>query len=185
MRAIPPAGCGVERHTCSRKYSVTLPTSSLAEPLLLVAVDWNDLSSSSASSVSLSSAAGSSFGPRGGRASIGRTASECSPVMKSSGSMSSGARCGVRLVPWPSRGRAEIVMKVTITPTKTPAGPTMRLRTWRGWTPPSMFVTNASCVHWAPFHAGEAPLEAKYHQLLACLCLGWYGYHPRTPTGVK
>ena len=92
MRAIPPAGCGVERHACSRKYSVTLPTSPLAEPLLLVAVDWNDSSSSSASwsSVSLSSASGSSFGPRGG-ASIGRTASECSPAMKSSGSMRPGS----------------------------------------------------------------------------------------------
>eukprot|EP00964_Phaeocystis_antarctica_P103512 scaffold68775_cov32-Phaeocystis_antarctica.AAC.2 len=57
--------------------------------------------------------------------------------------------------------RVEIVMKVTITPMKTPVGPTRRLRTWRGWPPPSMFVASVSCVHWAPFHAGESPLEEK------------------------
>ena len=55
-----------------------------------------------------------------------------------------------------TKPRVEMVIKVTITPTKMLPGPTMRLSTWRGW-----FVSAISCVQMDPFHVGALPLDAR------------------------
>jgi hypothetical protein len=52
--------------------------------------------------------------------------------------------------------RVEMVIQVTITPMKMLPGPTMRLRTWRGW-----FVSVTSSLQIFPFHVGASPLDAK------------------------
>ena len=56
-----------------------------------------------------------------------------------------------------TKPRVEMVMKVTITPMKVVAGPTMIFRTRMGW-----FVSMRSRPHASPFlHVGAAPLEAN------------------------